>query len=170
MSFDFACNKVSSNDSTSFSVYDNQIQHFVTVIHLDFTTTDLTVHSRISSQQQLLSGLSFCIKRTRYLCSTKRTAVQKASVFPSQWHSLSHTLVDDVSRNFSQTIYVGLSSTVVSSLYSIIEQTVSRVTVSLIVLSSIDTSLSCNRVSSSWRILKTKCFYVIAQFSQCSCS
>src|SRR5690606_30895996 len=133
MSFDFSCNKVSSNDSTGFSVYDNQIKHFVTVIHFDFTTTDLTVHSRISSQEQLLSGLSFSIERTGNLCSTKGTVVQKTSVFTSQRHSLSHTLVDDIGRNFSQTIYVGFSGTVVSSFYGIVEQTVGRVSVSLIV-------------------------------------
>ena len=59
-------------------------------------------------------------------------------------------LVDDEVRNLSQTIYVSLACAVITTLDCIIEQTVNRVVIVLVVLCCIDTTLCCDRVRTTW--------------------
>ena len=85
--------------------------------------------------------------------ATERTVSQHTTILTSERNALSYALVDDIVAHLSQTVNVSLTSTVVTTLYSIVEQTVNRVTIILIILSCIDTTLCCDRVSTTWRVL-----------------
>ena len=65
VAFNFTSNKVTSDDTTRFAVYDYHIEHFVAVVHINFTTSDLAIHRSIATEQELLSCLTFGVESTR---------------------------------------------------------------------------------------------------------
>ena len=69
--FDLTSDQVTCNDTAGTAIHLNNVQHFVTGIHLYFVQTDHTAQSRVSTQQQLLSGLTAGIERTGYLSTTE---------------------------------------------------------------------------------------------------
>ena len=81
----------------------------------------LATQGRICTQQELLSCLSFGVERTAYLGSTERTVGQHAAVFACEGYALRHTLVDNAVANLGQTVNVGLASTIVATLYGVVE-------------------------------------------------
>ena len=143
-SFDLTCNKVSCDDTLSLTVDENYIEHLVTWVALDCTCCNLAVKGSISTEKELLSGLSTSIEGTADLRTSKRTVGEKSAVFPCKRNTLCNALVNDVVADLSKTINVCLTCTVVSSLDCIIEETINRVIVVLVVLSSVDTTLCCN--------------------------
>ena len=86
---------------------------------------------------------------TAHLSTTERAVVEHTAVFASERHTLLHALVDNVVRHFSQAIHVGFASAVVTTLHGVVEKAIHRVAVVLIVLSSVDTTLSSDRVSAA---------------------
>ena len=82
---------------------------------------------------------------------------------------LCNTLVDDVVRHLSQTVNVSLACTVVTTLHCVVEQAVNRVAVVLIVLGSVDTALSSDRVSAARRVLYAEVQHVEAHLAQAGC-
>ena len=169
-SFNLTSNQVTSDDTTSTPVNQNNVQHFVTSIQFHFTNTNLTAQCWISTQKQLLSGLAAGIECTGYLSTTEWTVIQQSTIFTSERNTLSYALVDNAIGNFSQTINVSFTSTVVTTLDCIIEQTINGVAIILIVLSSIDTALCCDRVCTTRRVLDTEVQHIESHFCQRSCS
>ena len=164
--FQFTCYKIFSDDTASTSVNDHHILHFITSVQFYSTYVYLTAQCRVSTQQQLLTGLAFSVESTGYLCTTERTVVQCTTIFASERNTLCYTLVDDSVRHFSQTIYVSFTGTIVTTFYSIVEQTVNRVTIILIILCSIDTTLCSDRVCTTGRILNTEIEYSETHFTE----
>ena len=164
--FQFTCYKIFSDDTAGTSVNDNHILHFITGIQFYSTCVYLTAQCGVSTQQQLLTGLAFSVESTGYLCATERTVVQCTAIFASERNTLCYTLVDDSVRHFSQTIYVCFTGTIVATFYSIVEQTVNRVTIILIILCSIDTTLCSDRVCTTGRILNTEIEYSETHFTK----
>src|SRR5688572_15730577 len=60
--FDLSGNKITRNNSSGFSIDDDNIKYLSTIVHLHFSIGNLTVQRRISAQQQLLTGLTTRIK------------------------------------------------------------------------------------------------------------
>ena len=147
--FELTGNQVLGNDTASATVDHHDVVHFVAVEALNLTHLDLAVERAVSAKKKLLTCLTLSVECTRHLSATKRTVGKSAAVFASERYALFHTLVDDVVRYFGEAIYVGFASAIVTTLYSIVEQTVDRVAVVLIVLCSIDTTLSSDRVSAA---------------------
>src|SRR5262249_11436427 len=63
---------------------------------------------------------------------------------------------------FRQPVYIGFTGPVVAPLDGIIEKPEGAVPVILIVLGGIDPPLRRDAMRPAWRILKTKCLYLIA--------
>ncbi len=166
VSFNFAIDQISGNDPSGFSIDQNQIHHFVAIVHFYFSTTDLTIHGRIGPQQQLLSGLAFGVKSSGYQNTPKRTIVQQASVVPGKGNTLSNTLINDIGRNLRQAINIGFSGSVIPPLDGIVKKSVGRIAIPFIVFCGFDPYLGSNRMRHSRIILKTKSLYIIAQLSQ----
>src|SRR4030095_2654264 len=81
-------------------------------------------------------------------------------------HALRHALIDDVVSDFSEPINVRFARTKVAALNSVVEQTVYAISIVLIVFCRIDTALCCNRMGTSRRILKTKAFHPVSEFTE----
>ena len=127
---------------------------------------DFLVEGRIGAQQELLARLAAGIERTRYLCAAERTVGQQTAVFAGERYALRHALVDDEVRHLGQTVDVGFAGTVVAALDRVVEQTVYRVVVVLVVLRCVDTALRRNRVGTAGRILDAEYLHVVAQFAE----
>ena len=165
----FTGHQVAGDNTACTAVHHHQIHHLVTGEQFHRTGIHLTAQSRISTEQQLLSGLSFGVERTGYLCATERTVGQHASVFAGKRNTLCHTLVDDVVGNLGQAVHIGFTGTVVATLHRIVEQTVNGVTVVLVILGRIDTSLCGDGVCAARRILNTEIKYFESHLAERSC-
>jgi hypothetical protein len=75
-------------------------------------------------------------------------------------------LVDDVIADLSETIHVRLTRTKVASFDGVVEQSVNAVAVVLIIFCRVDSSLGCNRMRASRRILEAKAFHSITKLTQ----
>jgi len=102
---------------------------------------DLAVESRVSSEKELLSGLSTGVERTAYLNTSERTVGQVAAVLTGERNTLGDALVDNGRADFGETIDIRLTAAVVTSFDRVVEETIDSVIVILIVLSGIDTTL-----------------------------
>jgi len=160
------CYEVLGNDTTSTSVNDDYILHLITSVELHLAGIYLTAQRAIGTEQQLLTGLTLGVECTAYLSTTERTVGQHATILTSERNTLSDALVDNIVADLSQTINVGLASTIVTTLYGIIEQTIDRVTIVLIALSGVDTTLSGDRVSTTRRILNTQVDHIEAHLTK----
>ena len=168
MAFDFTRDQVARNDSSCFAINFDKVEHLMTTVHFDFTTTDLPIHRRISSEQQLLTGLSFGIKGARNEYPTKQAVVEQSPIIPGKGNALGYTLVNDIGRYFCKAIYVGFSRTIITPFDGIVKQAVNRVAITLVIFSGVYSPLCRNRVCTTWRILKAKRLNIIAQLGKSS--
>lgn len=127
---------------------------------------NLSVERSISAKKKLLTGLSPCIESTAYLHTTERTVCKISAVFPCERNTLSYALVNDGCAYFCETIDIGFSASVVTTFDGVIEETIDRVIVVLIVLGCIDTTLSRNRVRAARRITDAENLYIITEFTE----
>ena len=63
--------QVLSDDTACTTVNQYYVEHFVTSVQFYSTGTYLTAQCRVSTQQQLLTCLTFSVECTRYLCTTE---------------------------------------------------------------------------------------------------
>ena len=164
--FQFTGNEVLSNDTAGTSVNEDNVFHFVAGIQFHSAYVHLAAQCRVCTQQQLLSGLTLGIESTGYLGTTERTVVQCTAVFAGERNTLRNALVDNIVGYFSQTVNIGFAGTVVATLYCIVEQTVHRVAVVLVILSGIDTTLCSDGVCTARRVLDAEVEYSETHFAQ----
>ena len=88
--------EVFGDDTAGTAVDDNYVVHLIAVEALHLAELDLAVERRVSTEKELLSGLTLGIESTRYLCTTERAVGEGATIFASERHALSYALVDDV--------------------------------------------------------------------------
>ena len=158
---DAAGNEVTGDDTacTLLAVLisdEHDIEHLVTGVHLHFAFADLAAEGGISTEEQLLTGLTLCVEGTAYLRATERTVVEQTSVLTGERNALCYTLVDDVIGNLRQTIDIRLTSAVVTTFDRIVVETINTIAVVLVVLRRVDTALCSNRVRTTRRILDTE--------------
>ena len=102
---------------------------------------DLAVESRVSSEKELLSGLSTGVERTAYLNTSERTVGQVAAVLTGERNTLGDALVDNGRADLGETIDIRLTAAVVTSFDRVVEETIDSVIVILILLSGVDTTV-----------------------------
>ena len=98
---DLTRDEVTSDDTTSTTIDDHDIEHFVASIELHSTLTDLTAQCRVGTEKELLPRLTTSIEGTRYLSPPEGAVIQETAVLTSERHTLSYTLVDDAIGYFS---------------------------------------------------------------------
>ena len=64
MAGDLAGHHVANNDALGMAVDFDQVEHFMAVIHFDFTETDLSTEAGIGTEKKLLTGLPPGVKGT----------------------------------------------------------------------------------------------------------
>ena len=97
------------------------------------------------------------------MSTAERPVGKKSAVFPCKRNSLSYTLVDDVAAH---SIDIGFTAAVVATLDGLVEKTIDRVIVILVILGSIYTSLRRDRVRTARRIADAENFYIITELTQ----
>ena len=142
--FKFAGHKVAGDDTLGLTVHDDKVKHLVTGIAGHGSGCNLAVKGGIGSKEELLSGLSAGIESTAYLDTAERTVGKISAIFTGKGNTLGDTLVDDGRTYFCQTVNIGFTAAIVSSLDGIIEKTIHGIIVVLVILGSVYTSLSCN--------------------------
>ena len=166
IALDFTCHHIAHHDTLGVAIDHHKIHHFGAGVHLDVALADFLLHSLVGTEKQLLAGLTTAVESTLQLGTTERAVVEQTTVFAAKGNTLSHALVDDVAGHLGQAVHVGLASAEVATLHGVVEQTVHRVTVILVVMSSIDTTLSSNGVSAAGAILVAEAVYIVTQLSQ----
>src|SRR5688572_25016200 len=96
MAFQLAGNQVTGDDTSCFAFDHDYVQHLVTVVHGNITEGNLALEGLVSTDQQLLPGLTCGVESTLYLCTTERTVAEQTAIFPCERHTLCYALVDDV--------------------------------------------------------------------------
>ena len=69
--FELTVNEVTGNDTTSAAVDDYNVLHFVAAVKLYGAGVNLAHQGRVSTEQELLTGLTLCVERTAYLYTTE---------------------------------------------------------------------------------------------------
>ena len=57
ITFEFACDEVTGDDTPGFAIHHHQVHHLMTVVHLYHAQLDLAAKGRICSKQKLLARL-----------------------------------------------------------------------------------------------------------------
>ena len=153
--------QITNHNSTSNAIHNDEFQHLATSKDIHFAQLGLPHQGLVGPQQQLLTGLTTAVERTRNLSTTKGPVCQRTTILSGERNALSHTLVNDVAADLRQTIDVGLTRPVIAPFDRVIEQSPDTVPVIRVVLSGVDTTLSCNTVSTSRTVLKTERIHLI---------
>ena len=164
--FQLAGSQVAGDYTLRLTVNHHKVQHLVPRITLHRAGRNLTVQCGVSSQKQLLSGLAAGVESTAHLHAAERTVGQVSAVLACERDTLGNALVDNIVTNLRQTVNVSLAGAVVATLNRIVEKAVNRVVVVLVILGSVDTSLSCYRMRAPGRVADTENLHIIAEFSE----
>ena len=170
VAFDFTSHEVASDDTASATIDDHEVEHLIASIELHSASVHLAHERRVSTKEELLTSLTLSVESTAHLSTTERTVSEHTAVFASERYTLRHALVDDSVAHFSQTIHVSFTSAIVTTLYGVVEKTIYRVTVVLVVLCSVDTTLCSDRVCTARRVLDAEVLHFEAHFTERSSS
>jgi len=112
---------VPSNDSSRFSIDDDEVQHLGAGMHIYVAEPDLTAERLIRTEEKLLTGLPPSIKGSGNLRPSERTVVKEAAVFTRERHTLRDALIDNVSAHLRKPVDVRLTGTKISALNRVVE-------------------------------------------------
>ena len=163
---DFTSHEVTSDDTLCLTVDDDEVQHFVTRIALDAAGGDFLVQGRISTEQELLTGLSAGVESTAHLHAAEGTVGQISAVFTGERNTLGDALVDDGRAHLGETVHIGLTGTIVTALDGVVEQTVDGVVVVLIILGGVDTALGGDGVRTARRVGDAENLDIVSELAQ----
>ena len=166
IALDFAGHHIAHHDTLGVAIDHHQVHHFGAGVHLDVALADFLLHGLVGTEEQLLTGLAAAVESTLQLRTTEGAVVEQTAVFATEGHALGHALVDDVAGHLGQAIHIGLTSAEVATLHGVVEQTVHGVTVVLVVVGSVDTTLSSDGVSAAGTVLIAEAVYIVTELSQ----
>ena len=166
IALDLTGHHIAHHDTLGVAVYHYKVHHFSAGVHLDMALTNLLLHGLVAAEQELLAGLTTAIEGTLELRTTEGAVVEQTTVFATEGHALGHALVDDVAGHLGQAIHIGLTSAEVATLHGVVEQTVHGVTVVLVVVGSVDTTLSSDGVSAAGAVLIAEAVHIVTELSQ----
>ena len=147
-------------------VDDDQLEHLVPGERLDRAGRDLALEGLVGADQQLLAGLAAGVERAGHLYAAERAVVQQAAVLPGERDALGDALVDDVGADLGQAVDVRLAGAVVAALDRVVEETVDRVAVLLVVLGGVDPALRGDRVRATRGVLVAEGLHVVAGLAE----
>ena len=166
MRLDITIDHVTAGNTLGNTINHDQVKHLTAFVKFNRAGFYLARECRVSTEQQLLTGLAAGIESTGNLSTAERAVVQVASVVTGKRYALGNTLVDDVVRYLSQTPDVCFTGTEVAALDGIVEETINGVTVVRIVLSSVDAALRCDGVSAAGAVLIAEGFNLVAKLAK----
>ena len=109
MAGEFASQQVARDDARSAAIDDNNVDQLTTIEESHTAQTNLARQLLVSTEQQLLTGLTTGVKGAAYLGATKTAVVEQTAIFAGKRHALGNHLVDDVDRHLRQAIHVAFA-------------------------------------------------------------
>src|ERR1051325_9625942 len=164
--FDPSGHEVSGHNASSLALNDNEIEHFGPRIHLDRSAIYLALKSLVRSEQKLLSCLASRIESSRNLRTSKRSIIEKSTVFARKGHTLRYALINYVHAELGQTIDIRFPRTKIAPFHRVVEETIDTVTIVTIILSRVDTSLSGYTVGASRAVVIAEAENVVTQLGE----
>ena len=158
--------EVARDDAGATTFDRHHIDEFGAVEQTHVAQTNLASQLLIRTQQQLLTGLAAGVEGTAHLRATERTVVEQSAVLASERNTLGHHLVDDVHRDFGETMHVSFAGAEVAALDGVVEQTMNAVAVTLIVLGGVDSALRGDGVRAARRVVEGESVHLITEFGQ----
>ena len=155
--------EIADNDALGLPVDEDEVEHLGIVVHLHRTRSDHLRQRRVSTEQELLAGLTASVKRAGNLSATEGPVVEKSAVFAGEGHTLGDTLVNDVGRDLGEAVDVGFAGAVITAFDGVVEQTVNAVAVVLVILRGVDTALSGDGVRAAGAIVEDKTVHLITE-------
>ena len=166
VALDFARDKVAGDDSACPPFHNNNIEQLPTGVHGNGSCLNLSGKCAIPTQKALLTGLPFGIKSSANLNPAKRAVVDKTTIVAGEGHTDGGVVIDNQIAHLGSPVNVRLAGSVIAPFHHVVEQSENAIAIVLVVFGSIYTTLSCNRVSTSWGVLVAKDFNIIAQLSK----
>ena len=163
---DFAGGHVAHHDAFGVTVDEDEVEHFVAVVHFDLAEADLFTEGGICAEEELLTGLAAGVKGAGDLRPAEGTVSKETAVFAGKRDALCDALVDDVGADFGEAIDVGFAGAVVAALDGVIKEAMNAVAVVLVVFGGVDTALSSDAVGAAGAVLITEAGNVIALFGE----
>ena len=134
--------------------------------HFHGAGCDLAGECLVGAEQQLLSGLSARIKRSRNLRAAEGTVCEQAAVFARERHALLDALIDDQITDFGQPIDICFARAEIASFDRVVKQPENTVAVVLIILRGIDPALGRDRVSAARTVLVTEALRIVTELAE----
>src|SRR3954471_22055442 len=114
MPFQFTADEVAGDNATGLTVNDNQLKHFMPVIHFYIAERNLSFKCLVGSDQQLLPRLPCRVKGSLHLCTPEATIAEQATVFPCKRNSLRHALVNNINAYFGKPVHIPFPGPVIA--------------------------------------------------------
>src|SRR5690606_4902112 len=114
---------------------------------------DLACERLISTEQELLTGLSACVERAGNLRTAEASVGEEAAILARERNTLRSALVDDVHAHLSEPIHVRLASAEVATFDGVVEEAIDAIAVVLVVLRRVDAALSGDAVGAARAVL-----------------
>ena len=163
---ELAGDQIARDDAGAATFDVDDVDHLHAVPQLDVAEPDLAGELLVGAEQELLAGLAAGVERAAHLGAAEAAVVEQAAVFAGERDALGDHLVDDVDRHLGEAMDVGLAGAEVAALDRVVEQTVDRVAVALVVLGSVDAALRGDRVGTSRRIVERERLDLVAELAQ----
>ena len=130
-----------------------QLEHLVPGVAAHRARGHLPLEGLVGADEQLLAGLAAGVEGARDLDPAERAVVEQPAVLAGERDALGDALVDDVHADLGQPVDVRLAGAVVAALDGVVEESVDRVSVALVVLGRVDAALCRDRVSPARAVL-----------------
>ena len=164
---DLAGQQVAGDDAGAATVDDDDVDASPSgCTERDVAEADLARQLLVGAEQQLLTGLAAGVERAADLRAAEAAVVEQAAVLAGERHALGDHLVDDVDRHLGEAVHVGLAGAEVAALDRVVEQTVDRVAVALVVLRRVDAALGGDRVRPPRRVVERERVDLVAELGE----
>ena len=163
---DFAVRHVACDDALGVAVHEDEVEHFVAVVHFDGAEADLAGERGVGAEEELLAGLAAGVKGAGDLGAAKGAVVEEAAVFAGEGDAGGDGLVNDVAGDFGEAVNVGFAGAEVAALDGVVKEAVNAVTVVLVILCGVDAALGGDGVGAAGAVLITEAADVEAHFAE----
>ena len=166
---DFTGDEVADDDAFGLAVDDDEVEHLGAGVHGDSAFRDFLFESLVATDEELLSGLAAGVEGPLHLSSAERAVVEEAAVFAGERNALGDALVNDLGRDFSETVDVAFPGAEVAAFDGIVEEAVNGVAIVLVILGGVDPALGCDGVGAARAVLVAEAIDVVTKFGKGGC-
>ena len=163
---DLAGGEIAHDNPLGMPVDNDEVEHLGAGVHFHATFGDFFLKRLITTDEELLTGLTTGVEGAADLGSPKGAVREGPAVFTGEGHSLGNALVDDLQGDLGEAMDVGLAGAEVTALDRVVEETPDGVSVILVVLCAIDPALGGDGVGAARAVLIAEALHLVAEFGE----